>query len=117
MTVQRWRSGNEIVVRSMWGEKIQAALPMIVVVDSEEVLVLYLAAGTPFKNRSTYHSNHLPTGEWEAVDDVWRNDLVRMTYTGDDHAYFAIWEGGRFRNWYVNLDSLVKTRFEEVPAL
>ena len=54
----------------MWGEKIQAALPMTVVVDSEEVLVLYLAGGTPFKIRSTYPDIHLPVGDWEAVDDI-----------------------------------------------
>ena len=69
-TVQRWKLGDQIVVRSMWGEKIQAALPMTVVVDSEEVLVLYLAGGTPFKIRSTYPDIHLPVGDWEAVDDI-----------------------------------------------
>ncbi len=105
MTVERWQPGDHVVVRSMWGKKFQAVLPMTVVVDSDEVLVLYLAGGTPFKTRSTYHVNHLPVGDWVTVDDVWREDLLRIRFTGDEFTYFAMWRGDQFRNWYVNLES------------
>ena len=108
MDIQRWETGDQIVVRSMWGEKFQAVLPMRVIADSGQVLVLYLAAGTPFKNRSTYHVNHLPVGEWEIVDDVWTDDLVRIMYTDDNHAYFAYWRDSRFGGWYINLESAYK---------
>ena len=67
---------------------------MRVIIDLEQVFALYLAAGTPFKIRSTYHSSHLPVGEWECIDDIWRNDLVRIMYPGDAHAYLAFWEAG-----------------------
>ena len=78
---------------------------MTVIIDLEQVLALYLAAGTPFKILSTYHSSHLPVGEWECIDDIWRNDMVRIMYPGDAHAYLAFWEAGRFRMWYVNIES------------
>ena len=105
MTAQRWQPGDQIVVRSMWSEKIQIAMPMTVIADTERISALYLAAGTPIKNKSTYRSDHLPIGEWELVDDVWRDDLVRVKYAGDAHAYYAMWKGGRFNRWYINLES------------
>ena len=105
MTAQRWQPGDQVVVRSMWSEKIQIAMPMTVIADTEQISALYLAAGTPIKNKSTYRSDHLPIGEWELVDDVWRDDLVRVKYAGDAHAYYAMWKGGRFHRWYINLES------------
>ena len=105
MPIERWKPGSQIVVRSRWKEEIQAALPMTVVVDSVKVLVLYLADGTPFKTRSNYSTVHLPVGEWELVDDSWRSNLLRIIYPGDEHAYFAMWNGNRFSCWYVNLES------------
>ena len=105
MTAQRWQPGDQVVVRSMWGKKIQIAMPMTVIADTERISALYLAAGTPIKNKSTYRSDHLPIGEWELVDDVWRDDLVRVKYAGDAHAYYAMWKGGRFNRWYINLES------------
>ena len=93
----------------MWGKRILGAWPYTVVVDSEEVLVLYLARGTQFKRRSTYPGTHLPVGEWEIVDDVWRNDHLRINSRGDEPAYLAIWSGHRFRNWYVNIENSERT--------
>ena len=92
-------------MRSLWGTKIQIAMPMTVIADTERITALYLAAGTPIKNKSTYRSDHLPIGDWEIVDDVWRDDLVRIKYAGDAHAYYAMWKGDRFHRWYINLES------------
>ena len=92
-------------MRSLWGTKIQIAMPMTVIADTERITALYLAAGTPIKNKSTYRSDHLPIGDWEIVDDVWRDDLVRIKYAGDVHAYYAMWKGDRFHRWYINLES------------
>ena len=87
-------------------------MPMTVIADTEQISALYLAAGTPIKNKSTYRSDHLPIGEWELVDDVWRDDLVRVKYAGDAHAYYAMWKGGRFNRWYINLES----PYEDTPV-
>ncbi len=101
----------------MWHGKIVAGLPMTVVLDSGKVLVLFLAAGTPIKVPSTYPKregkpvpetkgmSHLPIGDWELVDDIWTNDLVRIMYSGDQHSYYATWKEGYFSHWYVNLES------------
>lgn len=105
MTAKRWYPGDQVVVRSMWGEKIQIAMPMTVMADTERLTALYLAAGTPIKNKSTYRSDHLPIGHWQMADDVWRDDLIRIKYTGDAHAYYAMWKGDCFHRWYINLES------------
>ena len=78
---------------------------MTVIADTERITALYLAAGTPIKNKSTYRSDHLPIGDWEIVDDVWRDDLIRLKYADDAHAYYAMWKGDRFHRWYINLES------------
>ena len=96
----------------MWGEKIQIAMPMTVIADTERITALYLAAGSPIKNKSTYRSDHLPIGEWEIVHDVWRDDLIRIKYAGDAHAYYAMWKGDRFHRWYINLESA----YERTPV-
>ncbi|MCY4112938.1 MAG: DUF402 domain-containing protein [Chloroflexi bacterium] len=105
MTDRRRQPGDQVVVRSVWGAKIQIAMPMTVIADTERITALYLAAGTPIKNKSTYRSDHLPIGDWEMVDDIWRDDLIRIKSADDAHAYYAMWKGGRFHRWYVNLES------------
>ncbi|MCY3783625.1 MAG: DUF402 domain-containing protein [Chloroflexi bacterium] len=105
MTVQPWRPGDQVVMRSVWGERLQIAMPMTVIADTERITALYLAAGTPIKNKSTYRSDHLPLGDWEMVDDVWRDDLIRIKYADDAHAFYAMWKGDRFHRWYINLES------------
>ena len=92
-------------MRSVWGAKIQIAMPMTVIHDTERLTALFLAAGTPIKNKSTYRSDHLPLGGWEMVDDVWRDDLIRIKHTDDAHATYAMWKGDRFHRWYINLES------------
>lgn len=92
-------------MRSVWGERFQIAMPTTVIADTERITALYLAAGTPIKNKSTYRSDRLPLGDWEMVDDVWRDDLIRINYADDAHATYAMWKGDRFDRWYINLES------------
>ena len=102
-----WDPGSQIVMRSTWNEKIQAAWPMTVVCDSEEALVLYLAAGTVYKLRN-FESDatfRMPVGDWDFIDDEWTADMLRIMLPGDHHAYLAFWNRDhRFSRWYVNLE-------------
>ena len=85
-------------------------MPMTVVIDSVKVLVLYLADGTPFKTRSNYSTVHLPVGRTPGARQTTAgaSNLLRIIYPGDEHAYFAMWNGNRFSCWYVNLESLYR---------
>lgn len=100
-------SGDRIVMRSVWEEKIQAAWPVTVVSDSVQALVLYLAAGTTYKIRdfSGRLDGRMPVGEWELVDREWKSDMLRIMLPGDNHAYLGFWDRcQRFDRWYINLE-------------
>ena len=103
--INRWKPSDRIVMRSVWGDRIQAAWPVTVVSDTEETLVLYLAAGTAYKMRAYTSEDRLPIGEWSLFDREWTADMLRIMFPGDQHAYLAFWdEENRFSRWYVNLE-------------
>lgn len=103
--VSRWSPGDQIVMRSVWDDGIQAAWPVTVVCDTAEALVLYLSAGTTYKMRTYTSYDRLPVGEWSLVDREWTADMLRIMFPGDQHAYLAFWnQGHRFSRWYVNLE-------------
>ena len=108
MTIEDWwQPGDQIVMRSVWGEKIAVAWPMTVIEDSPGRLVLYLAEGTRYKLRRFDPSAgfRLPIGDWTLSDDLWRVDLIRIMRDGDDHAYLGFWsEDGTFSRWYINME-------------
>ncbi|MCY3544220.1 MAG: DUF402 domain-containing protein [Chloroflexi bacterium] len=103
--ISRWIPGDRIVMRSVWGDRIQAAWPVTVVCDTTEALVLYLAAGTVYKMRTYTSEGRLPIGEWNHLDREWTADMLRIMLPGDQHAYLAFWDQElRFSRWYVNLE-------------
>lgn len=103
--ISRWNPSDQIVMRSVWGDRIQAAWPVTVVSDTAEALVLYLAAGTAYKMRTYESEDRLPIGEWNHLDVEWTVDMLRIMFPGDQHAYLAFWnQERRFNRWYVNLE-------------
>ena len=103
--ISRWKPGDRIVMRSVWGDRIQAAWPVTVVSDTSEALVLYLAAGTTYKIRTYTTEDRLPIGEWNHLDREWTADMLRIMFPGDQHAFLAFWDQEhRFSRWYVNLE-------------
>lgn len=104
-SLSRWKPGDRIVMRSVWGDRIQVAWPVTVVSDTAEALVLYLAAGTAYKMRTYTSEDRLPIGEWHHLDSEWTADMLRIMFPGDQHAYLAFWDQEhRFNRWYVNLE-------------
>ena len=61
----RGRPGDQIVMRSVWGDKIADAWPVTVVEDSPGRLVLYLSAGSQYKFRDFGSASdaRLPLGD------------------------------------------------------
>jgi hypothetical protein len=99
-----WKSGDVVAWREAWQGQEYIAVPVRVVEDDEDQLLVYVAAGTRFSFPSAW-----PFGEahpW-ARDGVWRGahgSLVRMR-PGDSYAIGHFWEGEtrRFSGWYVNM--------------
>ena len=105
--IERWTAGDQIVMRSKWAKEIQAAWPVTVVEDSEEALVLFLAAGTVYKHRTYAQDSkyRMPVGDYNHIDRVWTSDMLRIMMPGDNHAYLGFWDQDHlFDRWYVNLE-------------
>ena len=100
-----WREGDTILRRevlndgSSWVES-----PVVVVRDEPELLVSYLAPGTPF---------HFPEGDWPTPDGKhpwhgrsgWEGHGVLMLQRpGEAHAIWVFWQGPHreHHGWYVN---------------
>ena len=107
MPFKRWKSCSQIVMRSAWDDKVQAAWPVTVVRDSDDALVLYSAAGTVYKLR-TFESDRIfrmHVGDWDYGDDKWTADLLRIMLPGDYHSCFAFCDRDHLCScWYVNLE-------------
>ena len=118
--MRRWSTGDTIVLRwvlpsgTIWG-----GFPLIVVGDSDELLVLYLRAGTVYRTlppppregkavwaaadgaTSDFSRPHYQSHTWE------RNHVLRLMFPGQS---YSIWFAWRERSWelgwyYVNLEA------------
>ena len=106
----RWTKGSQIVMQSVWRDKVVAAWPVTVVEDSAERLVTYLATGTTYRLRTNGNreSSRLPIGNWALADELWTVDLIRIMYPEDHHAYLGFWDATGFSHWYINLEQHYK---------
>ena len=93
-----------VVWRQAWRGREYLAIPVRVVQDTDETLVVYLAEGTRFS---------FPHGGWP-FDDVhpwaqqgeWRgHGLLALLTPGEAYSIWHFWKGDerRFAGWYVNM--------------
>ena len=105
--IQHWRTGDVIVLRGVWHQKIHWACAAIIVEDSSALLAAYWPAGTPNMipdRRSTaqdllLNNVHLIPHNWTETD------VLMLATPGSSHAIHVMWEAGqeRLRCWYVDL--------------
>jgi hypothetical protein len=111
----RWSPGEVIVLQDVYGGKLWAARPVIVVEDSADVLALWCPEGTVRKVPSTAAS--IPAGmtrgewlarglarlEWPLIDSPWDVSSLMLHREGD---WYGIWlsflASGEHWGWYVN---------------
>lgn len=102
----RWQPGDEVLWRETWRGRTYFAMPVRVVEDDEQTVVVYLAEGTRFG---------FPRGGWPwgdrhpwAEPGVWAGHGVLISHPlGRAHTIWHFWEGPerRFAGWYVNLQA------------
>lgn len=110
-----WNPGEPVVLRGVWNHRLWWALPVTVVQDTPNLIVLYWPAGTPNKlplNKLT-PQDVLAVDEVHLVDGEWVDtDVLMLVIPGAAHAVYTMWDAGgaSFRCWYVNLqDPLQRT--------
>ncbi len=104
--------GQSVLVREIWQGKVWTARPEIVVQDTPELLVLYKARGTRWK-QSISPDGTKPSvqsrksGQWQLSDAVWDIEgNLRLNITGCHYSVLAFWNDSHesLRYWYINLE-------------
>lgn len=107
-----WTAGDQIVLREVWHGKVWSAKPVTVVQDTPDLIALYMAPGTCWKQPrsldggSVQPQTLLPSGVWQLIDRIWMGgDALFLIIPGAAHAVYVMWmEGHRGLDcWYINL--------------
>ena len=97
-----WQPGDTIVRRDVWRGQPKVAWGGTVVVDSPELLALYMPEGSPLRFAPDFFGAPHP---W-SYTDRWRgHGVLQLQRPGDRYAVWVFWEGAerKFTAWYVNL--------------
>ena len=97
--------------RSVYRNRVRWAIPHLVIDESPELAVLYVAPRT--RGRRPRHAfvedpTQLRTLRWEHVEHVWAgNHALRLLRPGASHCLYLLWaeEDWAFEGWYVNLQA------------
>lgn len=112
----RWKYGETIIIRHIAKSDgtVSNALPTIVIRDDDDVLAVYVAKGSPFKNnyavppdqRVASLATLVPSGQRPFLDSVWQNTMIRLYFEGRGFSVWALFdEQGAFASWYCNLEA------------
>jgi RimJ/RimL family protein N-acetyltransferase len=96
-----WSSGDVVAVRELWKGRVWTARPWIVVRDAPDELVLWIPKGTPTR---VHEGSGIPRDEWELVDGVRGESMLRVARPGELHSTMLFRRGEHGLEWYVNLE-------------
>ena len=107
----RWRSGDVVVLRELWWERIWFALPVTVVQDTDELIAFYVPPGAegrgavrPPGKRDNFMT--LASKQWELGPRTWeRTRRLGLSQPGAPYVVSAFWsgDGSEFLGWYVDV--------------
>ena len=108
----RHRFGDVVVLRYVTsGGRIEMCWPCRVAADRDDVVALFIAAGSPYKagpKRSAAEKRRQPRTGLPPDEYVWRNDTLRLLTPGRSHSVSLSWqrEGDtrRLLKYFVNLE-------------
>jgi hypothetical protein len=79
-----------------------------VVEDSDEVIALYIANGSKWKRpfNADGSPKRIPAGNWKLGDDLWTNDVIRISLPGERFSVLPIQDQDKhLRFWYLNIET------------
>lgn len=106
--MSRFRPGEPVALREIWQGKIWTGRPAIVAEDSPDAIALYLAGGSKWKRpfSSDGMPKRIPDGDWHLRDDVWTNDVLRISVPWERFSILPIRnEEGGLAYWYLNIET------------
>jgi hypothetical protein len=108
----RHRNGDVVVLRYITtGGRIEICWPCRVVADSDDVVALFIAAGSAYKagpKRSAVEKRRQPRNTVPPDEYVWRHDTLRLMMPGRAHSVSMFWERTsdtrRLLKYFVNME-------------
>ncbi|MEX0834405.1 MAG: DUF402 domain-containing protein [Actinomycetota bacterium] len=107
------KTGDPIVLREIWKDRIWAARPVTVVEDAPEVKMFYVHAGMRWKSPASPNGEwlRLPAGDWILADRVsTKRRALSFAWSDLDYAVLANWDANsnEFLGWYINLQTTLR---------
>jgi Protein of unknown function (DUF402) len=102
-------AGSHVLFRQVWRGLPWLSIPVEVVDDAPELLVLHLPNGAPFG----FHRDHpLGAHPWSRKERFDGNGVLMLQRPGERYAIWHFWDGPerRFRGWYVNFQEPFRRR-------
>jgi len=108
----RHRFGDVVVLRYITsGGRIEMCWPCRVVEDRDDLVALFIAAGSPYKagpKKTAAEKRRLPRPTLPPAEYVWRTDTLRLMPCGGSHSVSMSWEvergTRRLLKYFVNLE-------------
>ncbi len=107
----RFRAGEVVTYRELWGDRVMTAMPLRVVADSGNSTVLYLAAETTFRAaRAPGGGPVRDVSDWASVQTTWTGgSLLRLLQEGLWYCVDVEFDAERrFAGYYVNFQEPVR---------
>jgi uncharacterized protein len=106
--IPRWDRGQSILIRYIWNGAVWYAIPVVVVDDTAERLIVYLQAGTQTK----WTMIDFTDGSLSGPDTHIWHSTNQLIFLEDDlfHAVSLFWNAnnGEFQNWYIDFQDPIQ---------
>ena len=103
-----WSSGDPVLLRAVSFGHVRLVFAHRLVADREDVVALWLAAGTPgkrFTGPSIKDVADLETNDWSLGDVTWMPaPVLKVWRPGRAHSVWLFLDGDELLYWYVNLE-------------
>ncbi len=99
--------GDVVVWRSVAYGHIRLAMPHIVVVERDDLIALWLPAGSRGQRLTgppLFEVAEVTQLDWELQDTLWRQSCLKLHRPGRAHSLWHFWTDEGFDGWYVNLE-------------
>ncbi len=110
--VGQYAHGDAVVLRYITTDgRIEMCWPCRVVEDRDDLLALFIAAGSPYKagpKKTAVEKRRGPRSPVPPDEYVWRNDTLRLMFPGRSHSVSMFWgsQAGtrRLLKYFVNME-------------
>ena len=106
------KPGEHVLLREVWQGKVWTVRPVIVVLDTPELVALYIPHKVMWRGAVTLGGDVLrvPWEPWELeTPKTWNNHFLRLSVPGEDYSIAAVWHSSwQMFGWYLNIEEALR---------